>query len=308
VIFENQKYTDEKTVVAEHVMGKWTITETATVLHPETQQRVCKVCGGATEKRTVGSRLTPTITLNATKFPMKVNQSTSKLKVTGLADGDSIKSVTSNKKKIVKVVSVNANGTIKLKAQKKTGTAKLTITLASGLQKKVTVKVQKTAVKTTKISGLSKTLVLQKGKKFTLRPVVTPITSQDKLTYQTSNKKVATVSKSGVITAKKVGKAKITVKSGKKKFTVTVKVQKTAVKTTKITGLSKTLVLKKGKKATLNPVITPVTSQDKLTYQTSNKKVATVSKSGVITAKKAGKAKITMKSGKKKFTVTVTVE
>jgi uncharacterized protein YjdB len=36
--------------------------------------------------------------------------------------------------------------------------------------------------------------------------------------------------------------------------------------------------------------------------------VATVSKSGVITAKKAGKAKITMKSGKKKFTVTVTVE
>jgi uncharacterized protein YjdB len=239
---------------------------------------------------------------------MKVNQSTSKLKVTGLADGDSIKSVTSNKKKIVKVVSVNANGTIKLKAQKKTGTAKLTITLASGLQKKVTVKVQKTAVKTTKISGLSKTLVLQKGKKFTLRPVVTPITSQDKLTYQTSNKKVATVSKSGVITAKKVGKAKITVKSGKKKFTVTVKVQKTAVKTTKITGLSKTLVLKKGKKATLNPVITPVTSQDKLTYQTSNKKVATVSKSGVITAKKAGKAKITMKSGKKKFTVTVTVE
>jgi hypothetical protein len=225
VIFEDQKYTDEKTVVAEHAMGEWTITEAVTVLHPETQQRVCKVCGGATEKRTVGSRLTPTIALTATNFPMKMNQSTSKLKVTGLAEGDSIKSVTSNQKKIVKVVSVNANGTIKLKAQKKTGTAKLTITLASGLQKTVTVKVQKTAVKTTKISGLSKTLVLKKAKKATLKPVVTPITSQDKLTYQTSNKKVATVSKSGVITAKKAGKAKITVKAGKKKFTVTVTVK-----------------------------------------------------------------------------------
>ena len=46
---------------------------------------------------------------------------------------------------------------------------------------------------------------------------------------------MATVSKKGVITAKKSGTAKITVKSGKKKFVVTVTVPKT--KTEKITGV-----------------------------------------------------------------------
>ena len=57
----------------------------------------------------------------------------------------------------------------------------------------------------------------------------------------------------------------------------------------------------------LKPVIAPVTSQDKITYKISNKKVATVSKKGVVKGKKAGKAKITVKSGSKKYTVTVVV-
>ena len=55
-------------------------------------------------------------------------------------------------------------------------------------------------------------------------------------------------------------------------------------------------------------MITPITSLEKVTYRTSNKKVATVNKKGVIQAKKPGKAKITVKSGKKKFTVTLTVK
>ena len=85
---------------------------------------------------------------------------------------------------------------------------------------------QKQKVTTTKISGLKKKLTLKKGKKLTLKPVITPITSQDKVTYKTSDKKVATVSAKGVITGKKAGKAKITVTSGKKKVTVTVTVKK----------------------------------------------------------------------------------
>jgi len=55
--------------------------------------------------------------------------------------------------------------------------------------------------------------------------VISPLTSVEKVTYKTSNKKVATVSSRGVITAKKKGTAKITVKSGKKTYTVTVKVK-----------------------------------------------------------------------------------
>jgi uncharacterized protein YjdB len=150
---------------------------------------------------------------------MKVKQSTTKLTVSGLAAGDSIASWTSSNPK---VATVNSKGKI---TAKKVGKATITVKLASGQTASATVTVQKGAVKTTKISGLSKTLTLKKGAKSTLKPVVTPITSQDKLTYSTSNQKVATVSKSGVITAKKAGKAKITVTSGKKKFTVTVTVK-----------------------------------------------------------------------------------
>lgn len=105
------------------------------------------------------------------------------------------------------------------------GSAKLEITLASGLKKTVTVKVQTKTVATKKISGLSKTVTLKKGAKMNLKPVVTPATSQQKVTYKSSNKKIVTVSKSGKIKGVKKGKATITVKSGKitKKIKVTVK-------------------------------------------------------------------------------------
>ena len=60
---------------------------------------------------------------------------------------------------------------------------------------------------------------------WTLAPILTPITTQQKVTYKTSNKKVCTVSKKGLLTAKKKGTVKITVKSGKKSYTVKVKVK-----------------------------------------------------------------------------------
>ena len=145
--------------------------------------------------------------------------STTKVKVTGLANGDSIKSWTTSNKKIVKVTS---KGTIKgLKA----GKAKVTITLASGKKQVINVTVQKTAVKTTKITGIASKATLKKGKKLTLKPVISPITSLQKVTYTTSNKKVATVTAKGVITAKKKGTATITVKSGSKSKKIKIKVK-----------------------------------------------------------------------------------
>lgn len=59
----------------------------------------------------------------------------------------------------------------------------------------------------------------------TLKPELKPLTSQQKITYTTSNKKVAVVNAKGKITGKKKGTAVITVKSGKKsvKCKVTVK-------------------------------------------------------------------------------------
>ena len=199
------------------VFGPWQTVSTATVFAPEQQRRTSNK--GRQETRTVGSSLTPTIKLNATSIKLKVKQSTTKVQVSGLAAGDRVQSWTTSNKK---VATVTSRGKI---TAKKTGKARIIITLASGKKAVVNVTVQKTAVKTTKISGLKRSVVLKRRQKLTLKPVISPITSVEKVTYKTSNKKVATVNRRGVITAKKKGTAKITVKSGKKTYTVTVKVK-----------------------------------------------------------------------------------
>ena len=196
----------------------WNTTAKATVFAPEKQQGTCAVCGKTTT-RDYGTKLAATIKLNAKSIKLQKKQTTKKIKVT-MANGDSIKSWKSSNKKIV---TVNKKGVIK--AGKKNGTAKITVTLASGKKATLKVKVQSPRVNTTKIKGLKSKVSLKKGEKLTLKPAISPLTSQDKVTYTSSNKKVATVSKKGVITAKKKGTVKITVKSGKKSYTVKVKVK-----------------------------------------------------------------------------------
>ena len=286
---------------AGHKWGGWTATAQATVFAAEQQKRTCSVCG-KTETRALGSRLTPAIRLNATNVLLKVGQSTTKLAVSGLANGDYVVSWSSGN---TSIVGVDVK-TGKLTAQKKTGTAKVTVKLASGKTADITVKVQKGSVKTTKITGLASKATLNKGKTLTLKPVLEPITSLEKVSYSTSNKKVATVNSKGVITAKAAGTAKITVKSGSKKFVVIVTVPRTA--TTAIRNVPSALSLKKKKSYTLKPKLNPSNSDEKITYTSSNKKVATVSSKGKITAKGAGTAVITVKSGKISFRCTVTVK
>ena len=206
-----------------HKFGAWVTTSQADVLSPAKQTRICTVCGKK-EQRNYGSRLRGTMTVNIFSIPLKTRQKTSVLKVTGLAKGDSITSWKSSNTKVAKVAG-RANGTCTIIAGNKTGKAKITITLKSGLQKTVTVSVQKSAVKTKKISGVARTLRLNRKQKATLKPVRSPLTSTEKITYKSSNSKVASVNSKGRITAKKKGTTIITVKSGKKtvKCKVTVK-------------------------------------------------------------------------------------
>ena len=205
-----------------HKFSEWKVTTEATVFVAEQQERTCETCGEK-ETKAVGTALKATVSVNASTVKLKVKQSTSGLKVTGLAKGDSVKTWKSTNTRIF-TVKGKANGTCKLTA-KKAGTAKLQITLASGLKKTVKVKVQKAAVKTTKVTVAKTKVTVKKGKKVTLKPVVTPFTSKQKVTYTSSNKKVATVSSKGVVTGKKKGTAKITIKSGSKSVKVTVKVK-----------------------------------------------------------------------------------
>lgn len=136
------------------------------------------------------------------------------------------------------------------------------------------------------------------GKKATIKVTKTKVTG--KVTFKSSNKKVATVNSKGVITGKKAGKAVITVKVGKYTKKLTVKVKKPSFKLVK-----SSVKLKKGKKTTIRVKAAPVS---KVTYKTSNKKVATVNSKGVVTAKKKGTAKITVKCNGITRTFKVTVK
>ena len=205
-------------VIAHTHKYTWKTTAKATVFRPAKQEGTCSLCGKK-QTRNYGSKLKATIKLNVSSITLRRKQATTKVKVS-MAYGDSIKSWASSNKKIV---TVYKNG--KIKAGTKTGTAKITVTLKSGKKATLKVKVQTAKVKTTKISGLKKKLTIKKGKSVTLKPVVSPITSQEKVTYRSSNKKIATVSSKGVVKGRRKGTVTITVKSGKvtKKIKITVK-------------------------------------------------------------------------------------
>lgn len=200
-----------------HKYGKGVITKKPTIYKAGEQVVTCTVCKKKF-KKTYGKKLSATIKLNIYSIVLQKKQSTSKVKVS-MANGDTIKTwISSNKK----VVTVDKKGVIK--AQKK-GNAKITVTLKSGKKATVKVKVQDSKVKTTKLNNLKSAILIKKGKTSKIQPIVSPITSQEKIVFASSNKKIATVNSKGVIEAKKKGSTTITVKSGKivKKIKVTVK-------------------------------------------------------------------------------------
>ncbi len=112
--------------------------------------------------------------------------------------------------------------------QRKKGTVTIIAIAKNNKKAKATTKVTVgKVVKTLKFKeGTKKTVTA--GKKFTLHPTYSPKKLLQKLTFKSSNKKVATVTSKGKVTAKKAGKVTITAtckdaKGKKAKFTVTVK-------------------------------------------------------------------------------------
>ena len=108
-----------------------------------------------------------------------------------------------------------------------------------------------------------------------------------KVTYKSDKPKTVKVSKKGKITALKAGRANINItvrtKTGEIKYGYAVIVKKPSFK-------QKKLNLIKGKSKTLK--IKNISKQAKITWKSSNKKVATVSAKGSVKAIKKGKADI----------------
>jgi len=172
---------------------------------------------------------------------------------------------------------------------KKVGTATITVKTTNGHTATCVVTVKKAPTSV----ALNKTATtLAVGMKETLTATLTPTDCATYCMWTSDDETVATVTSSGVITAKKVGTATITVKTTNDKIascTVTVKKAPTAV------TLDKTeLTLKAGETYTLKKTLTPANAYTTYTYSSSKTSVATVTVSGKIVAKKAGKTVVTV--------------
>ncbi len=169
----------------------------------------------------------------------------------------------------------------------------------------------KTAAKSVTLNYSSYTL--KKGKKVTLKAKVSPSKAKNKkISWSSSKKTVAPVSKKGVVKGLKKGKATITatVKGTKAKARCKITVGTPAAKV-KVTSET-SLILTVGQTSAVKAFVEPKkASNKKLTYKSSKEEVASVSTQGVITAKAEGTATITVKAADgsgKKASVSVTVK
>ena len=156
-------------------------------------------------------------------------------------------------------------------------------------------------------------IYIVKGKSVKLPAAVQPYNAVNKkVTFKSKNKKIAKVSSTGKVKGQKIGKTTITIttKDGNKKATCKVYVVKKAVKLKKLTLNQKSKVnLKKGKTLQIKPKLSPAKATGIVPKFTSgNTSVAVIDKAGTITALKAGSTTITVKAGKLKKTIKLTVK
>lgn len=244
---------------------------------------------GAEQKNTLTLTLTDEDPNNLLEDNVTYAYETSEPTVATVGEDGTVKALKTGKSKIT--VTVTAAGTTK--------TAFYEVNVTQPVQHATAINVNKTSI----------TLAIKKTAQITAS--LTPSNSVDTLTYTPKDAKIVSVDKNGKITALKPGKTQVTVKSSNgltKIVNVTVTSPATKVKVT-VKGKSKTkLTLKKGKKVTLKAKVTPSNSTDKVQWKSSKTKIATVSKKGVVKAKKKGKTVITATAGKKKAKITITVK
>ena len=199
-----------------------------------------------------------------------------------------------------KVVSVSDTGLV---TGLKKGTAEVTILSGTTEKKRYTVQV---VAAPSKITLPSKSITLGVKESVTFEPKITN-GSHTTFTWTTSDNAVAIVGKSGKITARKAGKANITVKThnGKKAvLKVTVAKAPTGVTLNKTSA-----TLDVGDTLKLKASLPEGTASSKLTWKSSDTDVATVSEKGIVSAVDSGTAKITVTTyNGKKATCNVTVE
>lgn len=252
------------------------------------------------------------VALNKSSMTMTVKTCTTALQAT-VSPSSSANRKVCWKSSNTSVVSVSGNGEL---SANKVGTATITAYLQSNHSVKATCKVTVKAanIKVEKVSLSKGSITMTVGNSTTaLKATVSPSNAANKsVGWKSSNTSVVTVSSSGELTAKKAGTATITVYSKentKKKATCKVTVKAASKNATKVTLNKSSVELVGGKKYTLKATVYPETANKKVTWSSSNTKVATVSSEGVVTPKGYGTATITAKTvaGGKLATCKITI-
>ncbi|MGN0351598.1 MAG: Ig-like domain-containing protein [Roseburia sp.] len=139
----------------------------------------------------------------------------------------------------------------------------------------------------------------------TLSATVLPSDATDAtVTYQSSNTQIATVNSSGEVKGIAPGQVVISVTAGgvTKQVPITVKIATTAIVLN-----SDYRVMKPGDTFQISPSVEPAGAAGSMTYKSLNNAVATVSGSGLITAKACGNTAIVVSNGDLQVSVTVIV-
>lgn len=132
---------------------------------------------------------------------------------------------------------------------------------------------------------------VEKGKTYQLKATVYPTnTTNQKLTWNSEDSSIATVNSSGEITAKSAGTTTVWVSTENGK--VASCIVNVKVLTVKLRISPNTIILKEGQSIQLKTVISPVDSTEKVTWRSTNSKIAEVDQIGKVTALKSGETMI----------------
>ena len=179
------------------------------------------------------------------------------------------------------VASVSSTGLVQAKSA---GTAEITAKY-NGASAKCVVSVKNKAVPVSIKIKPPKKIIINKGKTYQLRTVTTG--KGGKITYKADKKLIASVSKSGLVKARRKGTTVVRAYFGGKSASCTVQVVVPSLKISK-----KKINLKVGKSKKIKATVKGASK--KVTWKSSNPSVATVSGKGVVKAVGSGKATISV--------------
>lgn len=230
--------------------------------------------GELTATCTVTVKPEPTLSISNTyKLLYTKGASSFVLKATATGDSNTVVYETNNKK----VATVTKDGKVTAVGP---GNAVITAS-ANGKKKKCTVEVRKTSLSLNK----SNVVLYTKGSS-PVQLKARIVGPSNSVNYSSSNTKFVKVDKKGKLIPVKPGDAFITAKANGVTVKCKVKVKAPSIKVAKTT-----LIIKRNKTASISATATP---SKKLSFKSSNKKIATVNSSGLVKGKKKGTTKITV--------------